>query len=126
MTPLKEPYSRAMLPQESVRTRMSKLVMCSIFLAAVAVITTATAPVLADTIATTPKGMSYPTGHLGKKHLDSRNDSNFYGFHQTPPQGYYGNWGFAPGGSHWDRNYLWRRSLGFWDTNSPACPFRSC
>ena len=39
---------------------------------------------------------------------------------------YFGNWGFAPGGYYWDPNYLWRRSRGFWDTNAPACPFRSC
>ena len=128
MTPLKErsrkPRPRTILPQESVRSRMSKPVMCSFFF--VAVVATVTAPVLADTIGTTPKGVGYATGHLGKKHFETRNESIFYGFRQTPPQGYFGNWGFAPGGSHWDPNYKWRRSLGFWDTNSPACPFRYC
>jgi arylsulfatase A-like enzyme len=106
---------------------MRKLLMCSVFSAAVAAITPATTSAGAETIATTPKEKSYATGQLGKKHLGKRTYGNDYsGFRETPPPGYYGNWGFAPGGDYWDRNYLWRRSLGFWDTNSPACPFRSC
>jgi arylsulfatase A-like enzyme len=106
---------------------MRKLLMCSVFSAAVAAITPATTSAAAETIATTPKGTGHATGHLGKKHLGKgpyRN--NYSGFPETPPPGYYGNWGFAPGGDYWDRNYMWRRSLGFWDTNSPACPFRFC
>jgi arylsulfatase A-like enzyme len=131
MTPLKERSRkrtiRKMRQQESIRIHMSKLVMYGVFLATVAVITSATTSAQAQTTAMTPKEMGYATGQLGKKHLESRNDSNnYYGFRQTPPQGYFGNWGFAPGGSHWDPNYKWRRSLGFWDTNSPACPFRYC
>ena len=95
--------------------------------AAVAVITPATTSAATETIATTPKGTGHATGQLGKKHLGKRTYGNNYsGFRETPPPGYYGNWNFAPGGDYWDRNYLWRRSLGFWDTNSPACPFRSC
>lgn len=98
----------------------------SAFFAAVAVITIAATPVLADTSAATSKGANYATGQPGKRHLETRNDHISSSFRQTPPPGYYGNWGFAPGGDHWDRNDLWRRSLGFWDTNSPGCPFRSC
>jgi arylsulfatase A-like enzyme len=114
-------------PHARVRTHMTKLLMCSVFSAAVAAITPVTTSAEAETIATSPKGMGYATGQLGKKHLVTRNDgNNYYGYRETPPPGYYGNWGFAPGGNYWDRNYLWRRSLGFWDTNSPACPFRSC
>jgi arylsulfatase A-like enzyme len=101
--------------------------MCSVFSAAVAAITPATTSAAAETIATTPKGTGHATGHLGKKHLGKRPYRNNYsGFPETPAPGYYGNWGFAPGGDYWDRNYMWRRSLGFWDTNSPACPFRFC
>ena len=43
--------------------------MCSVFSAAVAVITPATTSAAAETIATTPKGTGHATGHLGKKHL---------------------------------------------------------
>ncbi|HVI15153.1 MAG TPA: hypothetical protein VM822_20065 [Pseudolabrys sp.] len=128
MAPFKERSRKGtnhrMRQQESIRIHMSKLVMYGIFLAVVAVITPA------KTTAKTPMGMSYANGQLGKKHLESRNNSNnyfnYFGFPQTPPPGYFGNWGFAPGGSHWEPNYKWRRSLGFWDTNSPACPFRYC
>ena len=126
MTPLKKSSRkrtiRKTLPPERVRTHMTKLLMCSVFSAAVGAIPPATTSAEAETIATTPKGMGYATGQLGKKHLGNRH--NYYGYHETP--GYYGNWGFAPGGYYWDPNYLWRRSRGFWDTNSPACPFRSC
>jgi len=126
MTPLEKPSrksaARSRPPQVNVRTCMPKLVMRSLF---VVVITTAAAPVLADTSAATSKA-GYTTTHPGKKHLVAHNESTYYGFRQTPPQGYFGNWGFAPGGYYWDRNYLWRRSLGFWDTNAPACPFRYC
>ena len=105
---------------------MTKLLMCSVFSAAVVAITPATTSAEAETIAAAPKGTGHATGQLGKKHIVSRNDgNNYYGYRETPP-GYYGNWGFAPGGYYWDPNYLWRRSRGFWDTNSPACPFRSC
>lgn len=73
------------------------------------------------------KGKGYATGQLGKKHLNNRNDGiNYFGFNETPPPGYFGNWGYNPGGEYWNPNYLWRRSLGFWDTNAPGCPFRSC
>jgi hypothetical protein len=118
---------RKALSHERIWTHMRKLLMCSVFSAAVAAITPATTSAAAETIATTPKGTGHATGHLGKKHLGKRPYRNNYsGFPETPPPGYYGNWGFAPGGDYWDRNYMWRRSLGFWDTNSPACPFRFC
>jgi hypothetical protein len=97
--------------------------MYSVFSAAVASITPAITSVNAEIIAVVPKEI----GHTSKKHLGNRDDgSNYYGYRETPPPGYYGNWGYAPGGYYWDPNYQWRRSLGFWDTNSPACPFRSC
>ena len=126
MTPLKKSLRkrtiREALPRERLRTHVTKLLMCSVFSAAIVAITSAEA----ETIAITPKGSGYAI-QLDKKHLGNRNDSNnHYGYRETPPPGYYGIWGFAPGGYYWDRNYLWRRSLGFWDTNSPACPFRSC
>jgi hypothetical protein len=106
---------------------MRKLLMCSVLSAAVAAIAPAITSAKAETIATAPKGIGHTSSQPGKKHLANRNDDNNYlGFRETPPPGYYGNWGFAPGGDYWNRNYLWRRSLGFWDTNSPACPFRSC
>lgn len=101
--------------------------MCSVFSGAVAAITPATTSAKPETIAAAPKGVSHTSSQLGKKHLGNRDDgSNYYGYRETPPPGYYGNWGYAPGGYYWDPNYQWRRSLGFWDTNSPACPFRSC
>jgi hypothetical protein len=100
--------------------------MCSVFSTAVTTINPSTTSAKAETVAAAPRGMSYTT-ELGKNHLGKRYSGNsYYGYRETPPPGYYGNWGFAPGGNYWDRNYLWRRSLGFWDTNSPACPFRSC
>jgi len=103
---------------------MTKLLMCSVFSAVVA-ITPAITPAKAETIVAAPKGIGHTSGQLGKKHLANRSDgNNYYSYHETPV--YYGNWGFAPGGYYWDPNYLWRRSRGFWDTNSPACPFRSC
>jgi hypothetical protein len=118
---------RKALPRELVRTHMTKLLMCGVFSAAVVAITPATTSAEAETIATTPKGMGHATGQLGKKHLGNRPDGiNYFGFNETPPPGYFGNWGYAPGGYYWDRSNLWRRSRGFWDTNSPACPFRSC
>jgi hypothetical protein len=124
MTPLEKPsrksVARSMLSQVSLRTCRPKLVMWSVFF----VVATAAAPVLAD-VSAASKGPNYATGHRGKKHLETRHH-HISSFPQTPPPGYYGNWGFAPGGDVWDRNYLWRRSLGFWDTNAPACPFRYC
>ena len=129
MTPLKKssPKRTNALPRERVRTHMTKLLMCGVFSVAVAVLTPATTSAKAETIAAAPKRMSHNTSsQLGKKHLGNRDDSNYYGFRETPPPGYYGNWGYTPGGYYWDPNYKWRRSLGFWDTNSPACPFRYC
>jgi hypothetical protein len=35
---------------------------------------------------------------------------------------YNGNWGFAPGNGDDE----WGRSSGFWDTNAPGCPLKSC
>ncbi len=100
--------------------------MCSIFYAAVAVTPTTTSA-QAETIVTKSKSKGYAAGQSDRKYINNRNSgTNYFGFRETPPSGYYGNWGYAPGGNYWDRNYLWRRSLGFWDTNSPACPFRSC
>jgi len=99
--------------------------MCSVLFGAVAIITPATTSAEAETIATAGKAMDHATVRLGKKHSSHRtDDNNYHGYRETPV--YYGNWGFAPGGYYWDPNYLWRRSRGFWDTNSPACPFRSC
>ena len=129
MTPLQK-YSRKRpdaLPRERFRTHMTKLLMCGLFSVAVAVLTPATTSSKAETIAAAPKRMSHNTSsQLGKKHLGNRDDGYYYGFHEAPPPGYYGNWGYAPGGYYWDPNYKWRRSLGSWDTNSPACPFRYC
>jgi hypothetical protein len=68
----------------------------------------------AETIANAPHKAGSVTAYA--KH------SGYYG-DQEP---YFGNWGFAPGGYYWRPNYMWRRSRGFWDTNSPACPFRFC
>jgi hypothetical protein len=129
MTPLKKSSQKRTkaLPRERVRTRMTKFLMSSVFAVAVAAITPATTSAKAETMAAAPKGMSHTSSQLGKKHLANRNDdSNYFGFRKTPPPGYYGNWVFAPGGNYWDPDYKWRRSLGFWDTNSPACPFRYC
>jgi hypothetical protein len=127
MIPSRKRIIRNALPHERFWTHMRKLLMCSVFSAAVAAITPATTSAEAETIATTPKEKGYATDQLGKKHLGNRTyDNKYSGFRETPPPGYYGNWNFAPGGDYWNRNYLWRRSLGFWDTNSPACPFRSC
>jgi hypothetical protein len=103
---------------------MKTLLMYSVLFAAVPTITPATTSAEAETIAAAPTTMGHATVQLGKKHLSHRNDDNNYGYHETPV--YFGNWGFAPGGYYWDPNYLWRRSRGFWDTNSPGCPFRSC
>ena len=79
MTPLKDRSRkrtiRKMRQQERIRIHMSKLVMYGVFLATVAVITPATTPAQAETTAMTPKEMSYTTGQLGKKHLESRNNS---------------------------------------------------
>jgi len=124
MTPFKDSSRkrRKALPRKRVRTHVAMLLMYSIFSAA-ASITPATTSVNAETIAVVPKEV----GHTSRKHLGNRDDvSKYYGYRETPPPGYFGNWGYAPGGYYWDPNYQWRRSLGFWDTNSPACPFRSC
>jgi hypothetical protein len=59
----------------------------------------------------------------GRTHSAARHKNPNYHADQA---NYFGNWGFAPGGYYWDPNYMWRRSRGFWDTNAPACPFRSC
>jgi hypothetical protein len=130
MTPLKKSSRkrtiRKKLLRTHVRTYVTKLLMCSVFSTTVITINPWTISAKAETVAATPRGMSYTT-EFGKNHLSRRySGNNYYGYRETPPPGYYGNWGFAPGGNYWDRNYLWRRSLGFWDTNSPACPFRSC
>jgi hypothetical protein len=129
MTP-HEKYSRKRAirrapPRKRVRTHMKTLLMFSVLFAAVVTITPTTTSAEAETIAPAAKAMDPATLRLGKKHTSHRTaDNNYYGYHATPV--YYGNWGFAPGGYYWDPNYLWRRSRGFWDTNSPACPFRSC
>jgi len=62
------------------------------------------------------------TSHSGRTHPARYKTPSYY----SDQANYFGNWGFAPGGYYWDPNYLWRRSRGFWDTNAPACPFRSC
>ena len=131
MTPLKKSSRKRTIRKALLRTHVrpyvTKLLMCSVFSTAVATITPATTSAEAEIIATTPKGTGHATGQLVKKHLGIRPDGiNYFGFNETPPPGYFGNWGYAPGGYYWDPNYLWRRSRGFWDTNSPACPFRSC
>jgi hypothetical protein len=46
--------------------------------------------------------------------------------HVTPHEegsAYNGNWDYTPGDGVGD---AWRRSHGFWDTNAPGCPFKSC
>ncbi len=107
--------------------QMTKLLICSLFFVAVVAVTPVTTSTGAETIATTPKKISHAGSQLSKKHLGNRNDViNDFGFNETPPPGYSGNWNYAPGGEYWNPNYPWRRSLGFWDTNSPGCPFRSC
>ena len=131
MTPIKNSSRkrsiRKALLHERVRTHMTKLLMCSVFFAAVAAVTPVTTSAEAETMATTPKKMGHATGHLGKKHLGHRNDGiNYFGFNETPPSGYFGNWGYNPGGEYWNPNDRWRRSRGFWDTTAPGCPFRSC
>src|SRR5690242_13244773 len=103
MTPLKKSSRtctiRKALSRERVRTPMRKLLMCSVLSAAVAAITPAITSAKAETIATAPKGIGHTSSQPGKKHLANRNDDNNYlGFRETPPPGYYGNWGFAPGG----------------------------
>ena len=102
-------------PHYPVRTRVMRLVMCSVFVVAVAAVTPATALAEASTSSKAPKPMGY-TGRYGKTNLGDRNDS----------AAYFGNWGYAPGGYYWNPNDLWHRSRGFWDTNAPGCPFRSC
>jgi hypothetical protein len=131
MTPLKKSSRkctiRNALLHERVRTHMTKLLMCSVFSAVVAAVTPVTTSTGAETIATTPKRMSHAIGQLGKKHLGNRSDViNYFGFNETPPPGYFGNWGYNPGSEHWNPNDRWRRSRGFWDTTAPGCPFRTC
>jgi arylsulfatase A-like enzyme len=131
MTPLKNSLQkrtvRETLLHERARNHVTRLLIYGLFCAAIAAIRPATASAEVKTIANAHAEMGYATSQLDKKHFVSRNGGNYrYGYRETPPSGYYGNWGYAPGGYYWDRNYLWRRSLGFWDTNSPACPFRSC
>ena len=115
---------RALL-HEWVHARMTKLLMCSLFPVAVGSVlpgctsaesVTATASAQSVTTTTTSKGKDDATDQSGKNQLDARKEDTA----NT------GNWGYAPGGYYWDPNYKWRRSLGFWDTNSPACPFRYC
>jgi hypothetical protein len=131
MTPLKKSSRkctiRNALLHERVRTHMTKLLMCSVFSTVVAVVTPVTTSTGAETIATTPKRISHATGQLRKKHLGNRSDViNYFGFNETPPPGYFGNWGYNPGGEYWNPNDRWRRSRGFWDTTAPGCPFRTC
>jgi hypothetical protein len=131
MTPpknsLRKRAIRIGLTRERTLAPMTKLLMCFVVSVAVVAIVPVTIVAEAETIATTSMGMDYANGQIGKKHLRKLTDGRkYFGFPQTPPPGYYGNWGFAPGGEYGDRNYMWRRSLGFWDTNSPACPFRYC
>src|SRR3974390_3899277 len=73
--------------------------------------------------ASTNKATDYSTSQPPRGDVDKpdgtqsrANDSSHYD----------GNWGYAPGGYIWNPDDRWRRSRGFWDTNSPACPFRSC
>lgn len=43
--------------------------------------------------------------------------------HHEKGAAYNGNWGYTPGDGVDD---AWRRSRGFWDTNAPGCPLKSC
>jgi len=79
--------------------------------------------VLAGAICVSMAADSPGTGQSRKTHSAARQKNpNYY----ADQANYFGNWGYAPGGYYWDPNYMWRRSRGFWDTNAPACPFRSC
>ena len=84
-------------------------------------ITPAAASALIDAAAHTAPGT--------ERNMSAENYSgNYYekDSHHSYGGVYTGNWGFAPGGYYWKPYDLWHRSRGFWDTNSPACPFRSC
>jgi len=96
--------------------RITRLLLCSVFSAAVAAITPATASTKASAIAKAPKRMDHATSRYDKHNSGDRNNG----------AAYFGNWGYAPGGYYWNPNDLWHRSRGFWDTNAPGCPFRSC
>ena len=97
--------------------QMTRSVLFAVHAGAIATILLAGAP------SVTLAAENLSTSHSGRTHSAARYKSpNNY----SDQANYFGNWGFAPGGYYWDPNYLWRRSRGFWDTNAPACPFRSC
>ena len=98
------------------------LLVCSALLAAVIAVTSVTTLAKAETVA--PPAPGYATSPSDLKHRVNRDGNNYDRYRETPV--YFGNWGFAPGGYYWNPDYMWRRSRGFWDTNTPACPFRSC
>ena len=98
------------------------LLVCSALSAAVITVTSVTTLAKAETVA--PPAPGYATSQSDLKHRANRDGNNYDRYHETPV--YFGNWGFAPGGYYWNPDYMWRRSRGFWDTNTPACPFRQC
>ncbi len=103
-----------------VRACITTLFISAIFVSAVCAVTPAiTLAHEGVTVDETRSGIGYI---VKKKRLDEHAHGHNY-YHEQPT--YNGNWGYAPG-YNWDPNDLWRRSRGFWDTNSPACPFRSC
>src|SRR5690348_3592666 len=104
------------------RVCVATLLMCSAFFAAFITATSVTTLAKAETAA--PMRIGYASSQSNSKHRVNRDGNNYDRYHETSV--YFGNWGFAPGGYYWDPNYMWRRSRGFWDTNTPACPFRSC
>jgi hypothetical protein len=79
--------------------------------------------VVAGTACASTAADNLGAAQFGRTHPAARHKNPNYHADQA---NYFGNWGFAPGGYYWDPNYMWRRSRGFWDTNAPACPFRSC
>ena len=112
------------LLHEWVHARMMKLLMCSIFPMAVAAVlpgctsaefVTATASAESVKTTTTSKGKDDAPDQPGKNQLDDRKKDTAYN----------GNWGYAPGNGA-DPNDEWGRSRGFFDTNSPGCPFKFC
>src|ERR1035437_4995933 len=109
MTPLKNSSRkrsiRKALLHERVRTNIPMFLCLGFFCPPSAAVTPVTTSAEAETMATTPKKMGHATGHLGKKHLGHRNDGiNYFGFNETPPPGYFGNWGYNPGGEYWNPN----------------------
>ena len=104
-----------------VRARVMTFLISGVCAAAAFTIT----PTTTSADAVTTKKMDHRAGHFGKMGLCDRSTS-VHCLLRREKSVYDGNWGYAPGGYQWNPNDLWHRSRGFWETNSPACPFRSC